>query len=37
MWVYDIDSLKFLAVNDTALAGYGYSRDEFLASMSNGG
>lgn len=31
MWVYDLESLAFLAVNDTAVEHYGYSRDEFLA------
>ena len=31
MWFYDLDSLAFLAVNDAALARYGYSREEFLA------
>ncbi len=31
MWVYDLDNLAFLAVNDTAVARYGYSREEFLA------
>ena len=31
MWVYDIESLRFLAVNDAAVAHYGYSREEFLA------
>jgi PAS domain S-box-containing protein len=31
MWVYDVDTLRFLAVNNTALRDYGYSRDEFLA------
>lgn len=31
MWVYDLDSLAFLAVNDAAIARYGYSRDEFLS------
>jgi len=31
MWVYDIETLRFLAVNDTAVARYGFSRDEFLA------
>jgi PAS domain S-box-containing protein len=31
MWVYDLASLAFLAVNDAAVAHYGYSRDEFLA------
>lgn len=30
MWVYDIDTLKFLMVNDAAVDHYGYSRDEFL-------
>ncbi|MCD0490113.1 PAS domain-containing protein [Pedobacter sp. MC2016-14] len=30
MWVYELPSLKFLAVNDSAIADYGYSRDEFL-------
>jgi PAS domain S-box-containing protein len=31
MWVYDVDTLKFLAVNDAAVQAYGYSRQEFLA------
>jgi PAS domain S-box-containing protein len=30
MWVYDVQTLAFLAVNDAALAKYGYSRDQFL-------
>jgi PAS domain S-box-containing protein len=30
MWVYDRETLRFLAVNDAALRTYGYSRDEFL-------
>jgi PAS domain S-box-containing protein len=30
-FVYDARSLRFLAVNDTALTRYGFSRDEFLA------
>jgi two-component system, cell cycle sensor histidine kinase and response regulator CckA len=30
MWVYDPDTFRFLAVNDAAVATYGYSRDEFL-------
>ena len=30
MWVYDLDTLAILAVNDAAVATYGYSRDEFL-------
>src|SRR5207248_2356316 len=31
MWVYDLHSLAFLEVNDSAVSSYGYSRDEFLA------
>jgi PAS domain S-box-containing protein len=31
MWLYDVDSLAFLNVNDAAVEKYGYSRDEFLA------
>jgi PAS domain S-box-containing protein len=31
MWVYDLETTKFIDVNDAALATYGYSRDEFLA------
>ncbi|HUG10529.1 MAG TPA: PAS domain S-box protein [Opitutaceae bacterium] len=31
MWVYDLETLGFLAVNDAAIARYGFSRDEFLA------
>ncbi len=31
MWVYDIHTLRFLAVNDAAVAHYGYSQSEFLA------
>lgn len=30
MWVYDLQTLRFLAVNDAAVALYGYSREEFL-------
>jgi two-component system, cell cycle sensor histidine kinase and response regulator CckA len=30
MWVYDMESLKFLTVNDASVAHYGYSREEFL-------
>lgn len=30
MWIYDVETLNILAVNDAALAGYGYSRDEFM-------
>lgn len=31
MWVYDLQTLRFLAVNEAALSRYGYTRDEFLA------
>jgi two-component system cell cycle sensor histidine kinase/response regulator CckA len=31
MWVYDTDTLGFLAVNNAAIRRYGYSREEFLA------
>ena len=31
MWVYDAETLRFLNINDAALAAYGYSREEFLA------
>jgi diguanylate cyclase (GGDEF)-like protein/PAS domain S-box-containing protein len=41
MWVHDLESLRFLTVNDAAVAHYGYSRDEFLAmtvaELRNGG
>jgi PAS domain S-box-containing protein len=30
MWLYDVDTLSFLEVNDSACEEYGYSRDEFL-------
>jgi len=31
MWVYDLDTLKFLAVNEAAIRQYGYSRVELLS------
>lgn len=31
MWLYDVDSLRFLAVNETAISRYGYTQDAFLA------
>ena len=31
MWIYDVNTLQILDVNDAALHRYGYSRDEFLA------
>jgi len=33
MWVYDLRTLLFLAVNDAAIDHYGYSRDEFLSMV----
>jgi PAS domain S-box-containing protein len=30
MWVYDLETLAFLEVNDTAIDRYGYTRAEFL-------
>jgi diguanylate cyclase (GGDEF)-like protein/PAS domain S-box-containing protein len=30
MWVYDVETLRFLAVNEAAVARYGYSQEEFL-------
>jgi two-component system, cell cycle sensor histidine kinase and response regulator CckA len=30
MWVYDVETLRFLAVNEAAISHYGYSRNEFL-------
>lgn len=30
MWVYDLETLQFLMVNDAAIKHYGYSREEFL-------
>lgn len=35
MWVYDLETLQFLAVNDAAIANYGYSRKEFLSMTLN--
>lgn len=31
MWVYDVDTLKFITVNEAAIRHYGYSREEFLS------
>ena len=30
MWIYDLEFLKFLQVNDAAIRKYGYSREEFM-------
>lgn len=31
MWVYDLETLSFLAINDAAVCSYGYTREEFLS------
>src|SRR4051812_41338797 len=31
MWVYNVNTLEFLDVNDAAIRHYGYSREEFLS------
>ena len=31
MWVWDPETFRFLAVNDAAIAHYGYSREQFMA------
>lgn len=31
MWLYDMHTLKFIAVNEAAIQHYGYSREEFLS------
>jgi len=31
MWVYDFETLRFIAVNDEAVKHYGWTRDEFLS------
>ncbi len=31
MWVYDLETLQFLEVNDAAMQHYGWSREDFLA------
>jgi diguanylate cyclase (GGDEF)-like protein/PAS domain S-box-containing protein len=31
MWVYDLQTLRFLEVNQRAVENYGYNRDEFLS------
>jgi len=30
MWVYDLETLAFLEVNDAAIRAYGFSRQEFM-------
>ena len=35
MWVFDVETLRFLAVNDAAVAHYGYTRERFLTMTLN--
>jgi diguanylate cyclase (GGDEF)-like protein/PAS domain S-box-containing protein len=35
MWIYDVESLRFLEVNESALRQYGYTRAEFLSLTLN--
>jgi len=35
MWIYDVDSLRFLEVNESAVRQYGYTREEFLSLTLN--
>src|SRR5690606_34852793 len=30
MWLYDVETLKFLDINNAAIKHYGFSREEFL-------
>ena len=30
MWLYDVETLRFVAVNETAVRNYGYTEEEFL-------
>lgn len=34
LWVLDMETLRFMAVNESALKHYGYSKEEFLAMRS---
>ena len=34
LWVLDIETLRFMAVNESALKSYGYSKEEFLSMHS---
>jgi len=31
MWIYDVETLRYLEVNEAAIAQYGYTEEEFLA------
>jgi PAS domain S-box-containing protein len=35
MWIYDLETLRFLDINKTAAAKYGYSKEEFLTMTVN--
>jgi len=36
MWVFDAETSRFLAVNETALRKYGWSREQFLSMTIDG-
>jgi PAS domain S-box-containing protein len=36
MWLYDLETLRFLAVNESALQQYGYTHEEFLGMTIKG-
>lgn len=36
IWVYELKTLRFLAVNDAAVRHYGYSREEFMSMTIKG-
>jgi len=35
MWIWELSTRRFLAANDSAIARFGYSRDEFLAMTAS--
>ena len=35
LWIYDLQTLKFVSVNEAAITTYGYSREEFLGMTIN--
>lgn len=36
MWVFDVETLRFLEVNEAAIKQYGYTREEFLSMSATG-
>jgi predicted signal transduction protein with EAL and GGDEF domain len=35
MWIYDVQTLRFLEANESAIRQYGYTREEFLSLALN--